>query len=110
MRASLGAKNYDGSTIIMDDIDMDENLIGSEFEDLVFNYKDERIGFCDFTQFVLACGELLHPCYHENVVEVKIVFKEREKIHDMSNISKVEILKFLNTMYWLSEYDQPNER
>jgi len=66
-------------------------MIDTEFGDLTRIYQGNRINFCDFSQFLLACGEQLHPCYHENVIEV-------------------ETLKFLITMYWLSEYDQPNPR
>jgi hypothetical protein len=41
-----------------------------EFEDLAAEYHGLRVGFCDYSQFLLACGEHLHPCYTDNVMEV----------------------------------------
>jgi len=67
---------------------LDEELQDSEFGDLVALYDGEEVNFCDFSQFLLACGEQLHPCYQDNVIEV-------------------EVLKFLTTLYWLAEYEQP---
>jgi len=67
---------------------LDEELQDSEFSDLMAQYDGAEVNFCDFSQFLLACGEQLHPCYQDNVIEV-------------------EVLKFLTTLYWLAEYEQP---
>jgi len=67
---------------------LEEELKESEFGDLMLQYDLEEVNFCDFSQFLLACGEQLHPCYQENLIEV-------------------EVLKFLTTLYWLGEYEQP---
>ena len=65
-------KDIDENEVILDDIDLEEDMIETEFGDLTRLYHGNRINFCDFSQFLLACGEQLHPCYHENVVEVRL--------------------------------------
>ena len=70
MRAVLGAGETDQSEVVLDTLELDEEMVDMEFGDLAALYSGQRINFCDFSQFVLACGEHLHPCYHDNVIEV----------------------------------------
>merc|ERR1711862_547314 len=62
--------------------------LGSEVMQLSQEYEGEIMNFCDLILLLVACGELLDPCYGENLVEV-------------------EIVKLVKTLDWLSEYEQP---
>ena len=67
--------------VLLDNLEIDEDMIDTEFEDLAKLYSDQIINFCDFSQFVLACGEHLHPCYRDNVIEVKISLFILDTLH-----------------------------
>ena len=66
-------KDGDGG-VLLDNLEVDEDMLDTEFEDLVKLYSGQIINFCDFSQFVLACGEHLHPCYRDNVIEVNFLY------------------------------------
>ena len=70
VRAASGGDKDGHSGVVLDSLDLDEDMIDTEFGDLATLYSGQRINFCDFSQFVLACGEHLHPCYRDNVIEV----------------------------------------
>ena len=35
-------------------------------------WKISQCPLTDHSQFLLACGEQLHPCYQDNVIEVEV--------------------------------------
>ena len=67
--------------VLLDNLEIDDDMVDTEFEDLAKLYSDQIINFCDFSQFVLACGEHLHPCYRDNVIEVRISLFILDTLH-----------------------------
>ena len=78
--ASIAIEDVDGG-ILLDILDIEDDMLDTEFEDLANLYSGQKINFCDFSQFVLACGEHLHPCYRDNVIEVKLITLSSSNIH-----------------------------
>ena len=86
--------------MLLDNLEIDEDMIDTEFEDLAKLYSGQIINFCDFSQFVLACGEHLHPCYRDNVIEVNVLLNSGRGLKNLGVLCFTPVTTARPTKSW----------